>query len=285
MLCLNLCEIYPPHLLADNLLNDLIEKVEKKTGDQVKRVNLGSSFCSQFFLHAPKLDVLISHIARRGWPITLTLPVFSQKDLQEGKNRLIQFCNSQSGWIDEITCNDLGMLKWLENSFQKRINMGQLFFKDPRDIRYPDMRSIPYTPSRCSYPFPDCVSGIELSSVTSEIDMMKSSPRGMTVAIHQPYCYITTGHICKFASITSPIEQKFRPNINCSMQCSGIIEQIKMSDTYDTSFMRLGRSVFYFQSQCVVKYDGPTRVLYWPVDELNQLRGFCNENFDADQCL
>lgn len=278
MLCLNLCELYPPSLLSGNVFDRLLACVEQSIHRKVERVSIGSSFCSQFFLGAPCLDELMSLIASRGWPVVLTIPIFSQRDLQKGKDRIMHLCHVWNKQIDEVTCNDPGMLKWLENHVPQKINMGQLFFKDPRDFRYGTYQAGSISLVRASHPFSNSVSGIELSPVVAEIHLPESAIGSRSVALHQPYCYMSTGHICKFAAMTHRIEQKFRPNSPCNLQCSSVLERTYLNESTTTPILRIGRTLFFEQRNCAVIHHGSLRILYWPIDELLQLKGLENED-------
>ena len=278
MLCLNLCEIHPQLILSEDTFDGLIFAVEQNQKKKIERVSIGSSFCSQFFLKAPCIDELISYIDCRGWPITLTVPIFSQKDLSKGKEKILQLCRTWRERVDEVTCNDVGMLGWLENNIPQRINMGQLFFKDPRDCRYDSYQTGSRSLLRATFPIAKFVSGVELSPVAAGINLSGSTFENRPVALHQPYCYITTGQICKFASIDSNIEQKFRPNSICTLSCASVCEKTYFDEKADHYLLRAGRTVYFKQYSRVLKYNGHVRVLYWPFDELVQLRGLKNED-------
>ncbi len=278
MLCLNLCEIHPRLILSEGIFDDLVVAVEQNQKRKIERVSIGSSFCSQFFLKAPCLDELLSYIDNLGWPITLTVPIFSQKDLSKGKDKILQLCHTWCGQIDEVTCNDVGMLEWLENNISQKINMGQLFFKDPRDCRYESYPKSSISLSRGTLPIAESVSGVELSPIASEINLSGSAFENRFVALHQPYCYMTTGHICKFASITSEIEKKFRPNSACNLNCASVCEKTYFDEKATHYLLRIGRTVYFKQCDCALKYSGSARILYWPIDELCRLGGLKDED-------
>lgn len=278
MLCLNLCEIHPQLILSEGTFDGLIVAVEQNQKNKIERVSIGSSFCSQFFLKASCIDELILYIGSHGWPITLTVPIFSQKDLSKGKERILQLCRTWRERIDEVTCNDVGMLGWLENNIPQRINMGQLFFKDPRDCRYDRDHTGSISPLRGTLPIAESVSGVELSPIASEISLFGSTLENKTVALHQPYCYMTTGHICKFASINSDIEQKFRPNSVCTLNCASVCEKTYFDENTNHYLLQIGRTVYFKQCSYILKHDDLTRILYWPIDELYLLRGSNNED-------
>ena len=92
MFCLNICEVLSGALLHDHKLDAVIEKVvqDNQIDEPLERIYAGSSFCSQYFLHLACWKQLFLLCEEKGWKITLTLPVFSQKDLSWAKERIIQ---------------------------------------------------------------------------------------------------------------------------------------------------------------------------------------------------
>ena len=127
MLCINLCEIDPRLLLTGSAFYTLFASVEKKYDSKIERVSIGSSFCSRFFLGSD-MDELLARIDSLGLPVTLTIPIFSQKELAEGKERVLELCRRWGKLIDEATCNDLGMLNILKQNGSQKLNMGSTWW-------------------------------------------------------------------------------------------------------------------------------------------------------------
>ena len=104
----------------------------------VERLYVGSTFCSQYFLRQPRRvwREAFALCRRLGVPATLVVPVFSQKDLAAGCERIDRLVYGFGDVVDEITVNDVGMLAFCVERYGCSVNAGRLFSKEPRDPRY-----------------------------------------------------------------------------------------------------------------------------------------------------
>ena len=291
MFCLNLCEVLNNTLLCDGRLEQLINKIvrENQISEPLERIYGGSSFCSQYFLHLNCWDKLFNICREKGWKFTLTLPVFSQKDLERAKKRIDEILENGKGPADEITVNDLGMLKYISERYDIRINLGRLFFKDPRDVRvraYQEGEISPNLLSCRSYYIEgnDKVKGIELDPTNRYIDLRECDLEGIDLGVHSPFCYMTTGNICKFASIHKGVEKKFRPNAECHLECSQIYEHYeeRFQGKY-ADLIRYGRTVYFYNNATRIAGKKIDRRMYFPILEIKEMmkEGVANENTGA----
>lgn len=288
MFCLNLCEILTDDWIERKYFEKLFNLLSQEK-DLIERIYIGSSFCSQYYIRFSGYDKLLDFCMEENIPVTLVLPVFSEKDLNVGKRKTNEIIYYSQGIVDEITVNDVGALWWIQNSYNICINIGRLFFKDPRDCRIPEYCDKEIQPSFLTHFSDDywnCfnISGIELDPTNRIIDISCINSNNFEVGLHMPYCYMTTGNICKFASIHKSIEQKFRPNQPCTMECMHI------NDVYtghvnqtncDPVLYRFGRTLYYKVDYPVVfSVNRPVRVIYFPIDEWRNMR---NENIDSPE--
>lgn len=285
MFCLDLCEIFCENLLERKRLETLAKLALKNSGCKSEedwgRIYAGSSFCSQYFLHINRWNELIQYCREKGWKMTLTIPVFTQKDLDTAKERIHQVLQEGEGVIDEITVNDIGMLRYLANQYPHRLNLGRLFFKDPRDARvrgYSDGSMTPAWLSSVTYMMEglgierEKIGGIELDRMSHEINLNGCELDGLTLGVHGPFCYMSTGNICKFASIPKPLEQKFRPNTRCGMECAKISEKYRENFGGKTvDILRYGRTVYYYEDGSQVVGKETDREIYFPVVEIKEV--------------
>ena len=97
----------------------------------VRRLYIGSNFCSQYFLRQPDQvwREAFSLCRREGIPATLVVPVFSQKDLAEACRRIDELVGANRGVVDEITVNDVGMVAYCLDRYGLPLNAGRLFSK------------------------------------------------------------------------------------------------------------------------------------------------------------
>lgn len=282
MFCVNLCEIYNSDFLTGSNLALFLNYLSSNK-QPIERIYFGSSFCSQYFLQFSGYEQIFSFCAQNGIHVTLTLPVFTEKDLDAGKKKINEICEVGKKNIDEITVNDVGMLYYMQSKSQYCINLGRLFFKDPRDCRVPDYTKKAISPMLLSHLTDEYWKSIrfnlvELDPTNTTLNTVCLEKTDIDIGIHLPYCYMTTGNICKFASIHRDVKRKFRPNSKCSMEC------IHISDTYsghimqtdcDPVLQRFGRTLYFKKDS--VKFIGKnaSRVIFFPIDEW---RKFIDEN-------
>jgi len=88
MFCLNLCDILLCDKLLDIGLKDFIENIFKNNKQTAERIYIGSNFCSQYFLSSKYWNTLFEYLQDKDFHLTLVLPIFSEKDLQKGKDKL-----------------------------------------------------------------------------------------------------------------------------------------------------------------------------------------------------
>ncbi len=267
---LNLNEIVFPQNLTE--ISKIKKYVENETGLQFDRIHIGSNFCSQYFITLANYFIQHPEIFDTDVPITLTIPVVSQKNLKEVKE-LIPKLIDIIGLIDEVTVNDLGMLNFLKDKYN--LNLGRLFFKDSRDFRINEYTQQTVTPNfSVMLPEKDSISGVEMDNVTKSLNL-DSFPEDKFISIHYPYTFQSTGNICKFASIDKPRELKFRPNSQCGLECR------KVHDFYKelfgnkenieenlTQIFRYGRTVYFLNDDVEYGSRKPDRLIYFPLKEL-----------------
>ncbi len=248
-LCFSFCEVtelcQDPNLKIEELF-EYSYKIANYQND-VKRVYIGSNFCGQYFLHIiPKaLLAFKSFCEDKKIKITLCIPIFSQKNLGIAKKHISDIISFLGELVDEITVNDYGMLNYISSQYSNIfINLGRLFHKDTRDIRYGDYYNSEFTPSLFSLSDAQTnhfqIKFHEIDPTHSRINLNEIC---QPVAIYTPYCYVTVGQICEFASIDLPIEKKFRPNSACNMTCNKVF--MKYINPQGDCFYKIGRTVYY----------------------------------------
>lgn len=278
--CLNLCELSGQNLNYLGVISDLFNNIEKNKNVKIERIFIGSSFCSQYFVNFTSWVKVVDFCHRKNLRMTLVVPVFSELDLFIGKKKIDKILSESSGIIDEITVNDIGMLKLFQSKKELKINMGRLFFKDPRDCRVPAYTQFSLSPQLLS-----CISdmylekyhfnGIELDPTNEILNLSEAQQYNYSISIHSPFCYITTGNICKFASIHKPIEKKFRPNIRCGMECSEIVDfysgYVVQTDC-NPNLIRIGRTLYFKNENVTFVGKQPNRMIYFPFEEWRKMK-------------
>lgn len=266
MRCLNCCDILSVLLTKKN--ETLLGILKKEAFD---RIYIGSYFCSRLFLDHINFEKLFVAINDTVIPVTLVLPVVSERDLDEIKKRIGKIIEKYDR-IDEITVNDLGMAGYIfENYPLIKMNLGRLFFKDQRDVRNSDYFNFVGNVSALSdfewFSARYKVNAVEIDCTNKQLDLHKYDDSFET-CLHTPYTYVSTGNICKFASISKDIQHKFRANDYCKNECSSIFEiyQADLSSKCpNANHFRIGRTIY----SKMPHYDtvGFNREIYVPYDE------------------
>ncbi|MEE3450840.1 MAG: hypothetical protein VZR27_09135 [Acutalibacteraceae bacterium] len=268
MKCINLCDI----LDKSDLQGEIAEKLlQTPCIADAGRLYIGSYFCSQYFLKMDFLSEIKKLIDKKHIFLTLVIPIISEKDLEKSKEQIRHILEELP--IDEVTVNDVGMLSALFAIPQIRINLGRLFFKDARDIRLPAYYHCTLRPSLLNqlsdYRSRYGVQYAELDPICSVMDLRNETD--VKLAIHGPFGYLTTGNICKYASISKDIKCKFRPNISCNKECQRVYETYTKT-LPDYELYRIGRAVYFASVIPETINGGFERSIYAPFHEMVKLR-------------
>ena len=262
---LNLCEMLPHFMRNWTSLSDIMQGSKV---DRVKRVYLGSYFCSQSFINTREYIIHLAKQCRQAdiW-VTLAVPIFSEKNLRESDDAIDSIIHGSGNVIDEIVVNEYSQLSVLHEKYNMSLGMGRLLFKNQRDIRYPDLLNAEYENAATDF----VTELIEKYNIgTIEYDPIHKSMtlamiEGALPAVHYPYCYISTGMVCEFASVNRPLVQKFRPNCSCACECGNVFtfKKLKGEDGMH-SFCKIGRTEFYNAGDINIR--GDVRMIYSPFD-------------------
>ena len=269
--CLNLCEIidYLYEQMPD--VEAIVNKASELAGfDKCERIYVGSYFCGQYFLHQSKerTEALSAFCKKEDIPITLVIPTFSQKDLIRGKEKIAIMLEWLKGLVDEMVVNDYGMLAYIHGKFDVSLYLGRLFAKDYRDPRYEEYFNQVLEPKIINRYMLELIKtfqikGIEFDPTHTGINF-REVPKELIVGVHTPYCYMTTGHICEYASLDKEISQKFRPNSSCKHECSSYRIHYDFED--DRQWVRIGRTIYFENRECTLYEAQNMRTIYFPID-------------------
>lgn len=238
------------------------------------RIFIGSSFCPIFFLNTNIYSEAIKYCSLNHIKISLAVPVFNEALLEQGKIKIKELIESGKNEIDELIVNDIGMLRYAMEELAIPIVLGRLFFKDPRDGRLSAF--IERTAEISLLSSTDLlnrkkIAGIEIDPVSDILDLNTISGYSGTVTLNGPYCYMSTGMICKYGSVNKSINRKFRPSAICGLECRHMVEV--HSDHYrpaEKKLIRAGRAVYFYQPKVRTIGHEVDRYLYFPLDEFIQ---------------
>lgn len=265
---LNICDIF-------SRLEVTLKTIETRFFDAGKKYNrlyLGSYYCDHYFTQTrieEYMDILRfsrDHDLRT----TVVIPPVFQANYDAVCSLAMELLNTEEGTVDEVTVNDWGMASVISELTSVKLNAGRLLQKDNRDPRYADFFDAAYVSRSFSnfYTdfFPDQdITGVEIDCTHKEIVIPKTS-RPMQVSVHGPFCYISIGSICEFASMHKMVGRKFRYADVCSRECDRA--SIICRTQCGRDLLRLGRSVQFENSDCCISSAIPFRYIYSPYREL-----------------
>lgn len=285
--CLNLTDIiqYLYTTVSDPILDfkTIVNKSNALAGfEECERIYIGSYFCAQYFLNLPNkiIEDVTNFCEEEKVKVTLVIPIFSERNLDKGKEKIEEFINNFKEVIDEVTVNDYGMLEYMTKQYQLKCNIGRLFMKDYRDLRYPEYFNTTLYPKIFTSYFKELmttynIKGLEFDPTHKTVNLetcpqssitasLEKCPRDVEMGMHRPYCYMTVGQICEFGSIHKEIEKKFRPNEVCQGECNSNIFRYQFDDGHE--WLRVGRAVYFDNRECEVQGVSCLRNIYFPVD-------------------
>lgn len=196
-----------------------------------RRFQIGSYSCANYFEAIVKRsdDLCCGNF-------DLVIPVLPEHKLDLiGQQPFRDLCDFST----MIVVNDFGLLDY----FSKRdaLRMGRMFFRDYRDKRYPAYdQEVYYGKAKSLIRFVSNM-GIRVSAVESDIITKKlilDIPDGIERYFHFPYRQISSGHICEYAAIGRPIEEKYVPDDACSMQCQ------KMMIKSSAGYLKIAKNIY-----------------------------------------
>ena len=268
--------------LFDEKSLDTILAVVQKDVKKIERLYIGSSFCPNFFLHCGIYPRIIAYCRESSIKISLSVCVFPQSLATIGMRNIQRLLSDGEGVIDELVVNDIGMLHFVTNSSKVKIVLGRLFFKDPRDGRFPKFIARRVAFSLLSHhrlleewhPF-----GIEIDPVSDEIDLSSIAGLVEHVALNWPFCYMCCGNVCRAASAFKPLDKKFRPSAPCALECleTASVHTDRLRKDSRPLFM-VGKTVYFSQPSVtvVLPHGCSLRRLFFPLQEfMDRLRGEC----------
>ncbi|WP_310604751.1 hypothetical protein [Anaerosporobacter sp.] len=269
--CLNFCDILNYLKQEEETIDDIIKRTASVAGyEHVERIYIGSYFCAQYFLHMDDnlIDEIVTYAKSMEMRLTLVIPIIAQKELENVLNKIERYCDYFENCMDEITVNDYGMLAYIHETYDVRLNMGRLFMKDYRDPRYPvyfksELRPKIFTKYLSRLIREYQIDGMEFD-LTHLIINFESKPSGILIGLHTPYCYMTVGQICEYASINKEVEKKFRPNQPCAKECQETIIRYDLRDNRE--WIRVGRGLFFENRECQIEGINKYRAIYFPVE-------------------
>ena len=281
MVLLNLCEIANQNKGQEILFSEsIVTSIEDSIGCEISRdrVYLGSYFCGQLFLMSD-WNRIIEKSKQMFQHATLCVPVFSEQDLDVAKRLTTTLISNSGNYIDEVSVNDFGMAQYLrESDPDLKIHFGRLLFKYPRDIRlarYEEESFALQHDDFVNYLQRYDLAGFEIDQISKNISFSElNDDKGFCLSMHAPLCYMTTGNICKYASINKPLHLKFRPNLKCEKECSRVVESYHVPENPEKPLYRLGRTIYFYSEGFKKLINSVDRLLYFPAFEfISECRG------------
>lgn len=260
--CLNLCDIFTALLYEYECVENLMSAAEdaKKVG--YDRICLGAYFCDDYFIRNIRgmFASTYPYCRKNNIRITLTLPVFSESFLNNGIRLIDELLTQYRDVIDEVTVNDVGMLRYISGRGNVNINHGRLLQKYSRDIRHANY-------SKGCFKYYGYSDEYESLAETIEFDVcaetMEIHIGGKRAAIHRNCSYATMGRNCQFAGLNRSVWEKFDLSSPCGEVCSRFF--LNYVDQEGHTFCQVGKAVFFEVSANTIRTDSEVRFIDFPL--------------------
>jgi len=238
---------------ADRRFPEIVRIYHRARQEGACRVQIGSYTCGNYFRG------LLGWLAENPLPAEMdgydvVLPVFSESQLP-----VLQDADAVLRSARHLVVNDFGMLRRF--SGDSRVRLGRLLFRDFRDHRYPQYETnSAYQPKAAALlqvlrEMGYAVSAMETDLITPDYVV---DTDGIDVYYHFPYRQVSSGHICEFAAIGRPVDEKFVPDDGCCFQCF----DVKLRCGAD--YVKAGRSVFDLLPESWLQAMPRARLIYTP---------------------
>ncbi len=245
-------------------------KAKKRDFDEIY---IGSYFCEKYFLHITE-DILaeIKNFCKlNGIKISLVIPMSSEKNSQNVKDRIDFIIRSVSFNIFSFVVNDFGMLEYISPKYNCPIVLGRLLFKQSRDSRYDTFRDAIPAYEVCSSHFHELIKeypikAIELDDVRA--DTVLANKFGYEIYVHSPVVYMSTGMVCEYASAGLANTKKFRPNNACAHQCTKYYTGYIGAN--NKQFYKIGRTIYYPGDPKAANANVVDKEIYFPFESVKE---------------
>ena len=242
----------------------------------IKRAYIGSEFCSYFLrLFQKKIDGIVCDLINHFKNITIVFPNILESDFNIFKEIVGQISNINV--IDEIVINDFGTLKYLcEKEVKKKIVLGRLFTKNPRDPRvdlwnYDPIKEksvlvdlVQNTPAYKELMEKHNIMRIETDYINQTY--VRKLPTDILISVHYPYTYITSGNVCAVGSVHKSKNEKFKIKNKCFFDCTNYFSIVN-NESLINPVINIGNSYFYEDTNDVFINDDNSniRIVYYPL--------------------
>lgn len=272
-LCVNLCETTHPSSTPEDLERIVGEACRESGFPQCERVYVGSYFCENYFCWMGDAfhESLRAFRERHDVRATLVVPIAGQAFLDRIDRRLSEVLDRFGDVYDEVVANDVARFLDLRARTGMNVGLGRLFAKEMRDARIDALLNRQAVPT-LSAEARECLASmaqdgtarsvVELDPVASVLDVsgiLAESPQ-VTIAVHLPFCFATTGRNCGPASIDEAPNEKFRLGRGCSRHCLRI-DQGYLTDE-GVSYVKHGRTFFFENPGCAIAGASTWRIVY-----------------------
>ena len=277
-LCISFCEVAPPRATPYDLEALLAATCAQAGFPHCERLYAGSYFCENYFyfLRDEFHDSMRELCGKYDLGATLVVPIIGQAFLDRVEARVDDVLCRYGDVYDEVVVNDVAEFLAIADRYDKRVGLGRLFSKTPRDARYADMiervshaalspESLECIDAACNprsperSPFRPLVEVDPTSAVVDVASIVQSAPNA-EIAIHLPFCYATTGRNCGPASVEERDDEKFRIGRGCSQHCLRMA-QGSLTDE-GVRFVKHGRTFYFDNAQCSIQGAESWRIIY-----------------------
>lgn len=194
------------------------------------RIHVGHEFCERRF-DSDLIDKALEFAREKQVKVTIVTPFITSTNYKKIKETIdIVFSSkNKSRWADEITINDLGMLRYISKNYPMlKINGGRLLSKQKRGPRILDilpkmndifLEHIRSAPADSSF-LGGFLEGMGISRLEFDLPPAGISrpEKSLKGTLHYPWCFISATRLCLLAQGFSR-KKNIRLISHCNREC------------------------------------------------------------------
>ncbi len=224
--------------------------------DSFGRIYVGDEFCIHRMVDPEGLETYVRMARARSWALTLLTPPITD----EGLERCAPLFKRLEDPLlkAEVVVNDWGTLEYVKEKIPSvEVSLGRLLNKGFKDPRLPDAAALSRLSeetadllNRCTFDFVGFQEAMVRRGVRRlERDLLPHGtprwqiPEGLGTSVYFPFGYVTTGRICRLASLKGRAKQKFSIKDRCPQVCRDVSLRLK-DESRDLELLEEGNAVF-----------------------------------------
>lgn len=207
------------------------------TGTRVDfaRLYLGDEFCHHLIPTIQDVETALSWCQERQVPLSLATPPVTDEGLDDLRP-LLRRLDGEMG--AEVVANDWGTLRVLQRDFPRLVRvLGRTLRRQIKDPR----AEVALATGAMTDGYQALLQRLGVAMIAA--DRLPDGPTALSLAMHLPYEFVTTGRICSISGVPFPEPKKFLVDFSCPKPCRDFY--LDLQDTSVPGGMRQKGNTLY----------------------------------------